>query len=320
MSSKKSNILISGAGQLGSRYLQGLVKCRLPLRIYVQDIYEESLVRAKQRWNEVLVPKSPHEVSFHTSLTSLPREVDISIVTTTADVRPKVVGDIASRTDVRYWVLEKVLAQSELGLDQILLRIKKGPAWVNTPRRMIPWHKKIKSQFNRSSPLNLKFQGKLWGLASNAVHFLDLLGWWAGETLQSVNTEHLKKNWFESKRPTYWEVLGNVEAQFSGGSFAMLGAGESDVSDDLEVSNGGLSWLIKEADGIARRSDGVEISGHMINQSEMTATLVESILETGTCDLPTLKESVALHRILICGFLRHWRQAGNPNATFVPIT
>jgi hypothetical protein len=320
MSTKKYNILISGAGQLGSRYLQGLVKCRLPLRIYVQDIYEESLVQAKQRWNEVLIPETTHEVAFHTCLTSLPKEVDISIVSTTADVRPKVVGDIASRSDIRYWVLEKILAQSELGFDEILLHIKKGAAWVNTPRRMMPWHKEIKSQFNHNSPLNLKFQGKLWGLASNAVHLLDLLAWWAGETLQSVNTEHLKKNWFESKRSTYWEVLGNMEAQFSGGSSAILGAGENDVSGGLEVSNRGFSWLIKEADGMARRSDGVEVLGHMINQSEMTANLVESILETGTCDLPTLEESVALHRILINGFLKHWQKAGNPKATFVPIT
>ena len=86
--SKVSNILISGAGQLGSRYLQGLIKCRLPLRIYVQDIYHESLYRAKQRWNEVFIPETLHEVSFRTSLDSLPQEIDIAIVATTADVRP----------------------------------------------------------------------------------------------------------------------------------------------------------------------------------------------------------------------------------------
>ena len=30
-------ILISGAGQLGSRYLQGMKKCNLPLTIFVHD-------------------------------------------------------------------------------------------------------------------------------------------------------------------------------------------------------------------------------------------------------------------------------------------
>lgn len=315
------NILISGAGQLGSRYLQGLVDCRLPLRIFVQDINEESIWRAEQRWNEVLTPETPHEVLFQTSLISLPSEIDIAIVATTADVRPKAVVDIASRSNVRFWVLEKLLAQSESGLDQIVSSIKNGSnAWVNVPRRMTPWHKEIKSQFNLNSPLNLKFEGALWGLASNAIHLLDLLEWWTGETLQSVCTEHLNKNWIESKRPTFWEVLGNLEAQFSGGSFAILGAGKNGVSGDLEVSDSHLSWLVKEADGLARRSDGVEISGNMTNQSEMTAGMVESILVTGTCELPVLTESVALHRILIRGLLKHWCHAGNPDATAIPIT
>ena len=100
------SILISGAGQLGSRYLQGLVNCRLPLRIFVQDTNEESIWRAEQRWQEVLTPETPHEVLFQTSLVSLPSEIDIAIVATTADVRPKVVVDIASRSNARFWVLE----------------------------------------------------------------------------------------------------------------------------------------------------------------------------------------------------------------------
>jgi hypothetical protein len=321
MNSKVSNILIVGAGQLGSRYLQGLVKCRVPLRIFVQDVYKESLCRAEQRWNEVLTPEAPHEVIFCTSLATLPRKIDIAIVATTADVRPDVIGEIARRFDVSFWVLEKVLAQSESGLDQIMSHIKKGSnAWVNVPRRINPWHNKIKSQLNLKSPMNFKFEGKLWGLASNSVHFLDLIEWWTGETLQSVCTDHLDHRWFESKRPTFWEVLGGVEARFSGGSCAVLVAKNDGVSVDIGVRNDHLSWMIKEAEGLARRSDGVEISGRMKAQSELTAGMVDSIIETGTCELPTVKESAALHRIFILSMLKHWRQAGNPSATFIPIT
>ena len=321
MSSKVSNILISGAGQLGSRYLQGLIKCRLPLRIYVQDIYEGSLCRAEQRWREVFIPGTLHEVSFHISLESLPREIDIAIVATTADVRPEAVANIVNRHDVRFWVLEKVLAQNESGLDQIISCISDGSrAWVNVPRRIAPWHKEIKSRFNLNSPLNLKFEDKLWGLASNAVHLLDLIEWWTGETLQSVCVDRLDQNWFEGKRPTFWEVLGDLEAQFSGGSFAVLGAKKDGISSGLRVSDGHLLWMIKEGEGLAKCSDGIEVPGRLANQSEITAGMVESILETGTCELPVLTESVALHRILIRSLLKHWRRSGNPGATSIPIT
>jgi hypothetical protein len=314
-------ILISGAGQLGSRYLQGLAKCRSPLKIYVQDIYGESLGRAEQRWNEVLDPESRHEVSFHNSFVSLPLQLDIAIVATTADVRPQVVSEIAGHMDVRYWVLEKVLAQSESGLDEIVLHTKGSlGAWVNTPRRMMPWHQQIKTQLGINHPMRLKVEGGLWGLACNAVHFLDLFAWWTGETLQAVNTDRLANHWFESKRPGNWEITGTLEARFSGGSRAILSVKEEVAPICLELDDGRLSWLIKEAEGSARRSDGLEIPGRMIYQSEMSATLVESLLGDGCCDLPKLEESVALHRVFIRSMLEHWKRAGNPDATYVPIT
>lgn len=321
MSYKVSNVLISGAGQLGSRYLQGLIRCRLPLRIFVQDINKGSLSRAEQRWNEVLSSETFHEVSFQTSLASLPRRLDVAIVATTADVRPNVTFEIASRSDVRFWVLEKLLAQSEYGIERIISSVKNGTnAWVNVPRRMIPWHKEIKSQFNLNSPLQFKFEAKLWGLISNSVHLLDLIEWWTGETLQSVCTGRLNRHWFESKRSTFWEVLGDLEARFSRGSTAVLCAGENAVSSGFDVSDGHLSWQIKEGEGFAKRSDGVEILGCMVTQSEMSAGIVESILETGTCELPELTKSAELHRILFRSLLKHWQQAGNPNATTIPIT
>lgn len=316
-----ATILIAGAGRIGSRYLQGLVKCRIPLRIYVQNINGKSLGRAEQRWNEVLGTETHHNVSLHTTFESLPRQLDIAIVATTADIRPQTVGEIANHTAVRFWVLEKVLAQSESGLDEIMSRIgNSSSAWVNTARRMIPWHKQIKLQLGLSCPITLKVEGGLWGVASNAIHFLDLIAWWTGETLQYVDTNHLNPHWFKGKRQGYWEVSGTLKSRFSGGSHVLLTARENGDLASLKVSDGRLLWLIKEAEGLAMRSDGIEISGRMHNQSEMSASLVESILESGYCDLTTLEESVALHRIFINSMLECWKRAGNYTATFVPIT
>ena len=315
-----ANILISGAGQLGSRHLQGLAKCHLPLRIYVQDIYEESLSRAEQRWNEVLGPETHHDVSFHTSFESLPRQLDIAIVATTAEVRPKMVGEIANLVTVRFWVLEKVLAQNESGLDEIVSHTRNSMgAWVNTPRRMMPWHQQIKTQLNLNHPMTLKVEGA-WELACNAIHLLDLFAWWTGEKLQMVNTDHLAPHWFESKRQGSWEISGILEARFSRGSRALLSAEEGIAPLSMEVSDGQLSWLIKETEYLATRSDGMKIPGRVVYQSEMSGTLVASILEGGYCDLPTLEESVALHRVFIRSMLEHWKQVGNHAATSVPIT
>lgn len=321
MKTSAATVLISGAGQLGSRYLQGLVKCQIPLEIYVQDVNEESLDRAKQRWAEALGPDSCHSASFGKAFDSLPSHLDLAIVATTAHVRPQVVGEIASHSTVEAWVLEKVLAQSESALDEIVAQVGARPsAWVNTPRRMMPWHHQIKSQLGLRNPLTLKVEGGAWGLACNAVHFLDLLAWWTGETLQEIRTEGLNPTWFEGKRPGNWEVFGTLEARFSGGSQALLSAEEGEVFYSMAASNGRQSWVIDEFQGLAKRSDGLEITGRIPYQSEMSAVLVESILEHGRCDLPTLTESVSLHRVFINSLLEHWKQAGHSDATFLPIT
>jgi hypothetical protein len=322
MKSAAAIVLIAGAGQLGSRYLQGLAKCRLPLMIYVQDISATSLVLAEQRWDEVHGLETRHVVSFHTTFDTLPRQCDIAIVVTTADVRPKVIAEIADYSTVRFWVLEKVLAQSESGLDEIMEHVGIGSrAWVNTMRRILPLHQQLKLQLSLKPPLVLKVGGGKWGLACNAVHFLDLLAWWTGETLQEVNTDLLSKRWFEGKRQGNWEVLGTLGAKFSGGSQAFLSAGEGEACYSLTVSDHYRSCNINEEEGLASCSDGIEIlSSRLPYQSELSAALVESILESCGCGLPTLEESVAIHRVFLRGMIEHWKQTVDPDAICVPIT
>ena len=312
-------ILISGAGQLGSRYLQGMAKCSSPLRIFVHDCNKRSIELAKKRWDEVSSQNNAHVVSYITSLKKLPRTIDIAIVSTTADVRLSAVNDICKNTNVNYWILEKVLVQSENDLDKLISTINSSNAWVNTTRRLMPWYQNIRKQLDCSSPTRFEVKGGSWGLACNAIHFLDLFSWWSGESLQNLYTEDLNKNWFESKRINYWEVLGELKAEFSGGSVANIYADETNEPELIRVINN-HSWYISEKDGLAKRSDGIIISGNIIFQSDLTAPLIESILDYGSCNLPLLKESAELHRVFIRHMYEHWKRAGNPLATYVPIT
>lgn len=316
----QTTILISGAGQLGSRYLQGLSECSIPLTIYIQDCYQESLQKAEHLWNEVS-DNTIHRTSFHLSLNEIPNEIDITIVATTADVRPHVVSEISQSINVNYWVLEKVLAQSDTALELIYESVENcSGAWVNTPRRMMPWHQKIKRHLYLGSPLTLKVKGGSWGLACNAIHFIDLLSWWTGEKVESISTDHLSSEWFESKRKGYWEVFGTLEICFSGGTIAQLTSDLSDDSNSIFVNDEQFSWDINEIEGLAKRSDGMEITGKLPYQSEITAELIEAIISDGKCELPTLEESIALHRVFLNSMQIHWDKAGMHTSSVVPIT
>jgi hypothetical protein len=322
---KSSVILIVGAGQLGSRHLQGLAKCTNSLSIFVVDVNPKALQLAQQRWLEVVSEYvADKEVSFHTDLSQCSNDVDLVIVATTARKRVQLVSLIKEHVTARFWILEKVLAQSVVELDQLLVLMGTGcKVWVNTPRRMLPWHKLIRDRFTKQSPLHLRVTGKVWGLACNAIHFLDMLTWFSGESLSQISTEGLSSKWLEAKRPGNWEIMGKLTAQFSGGSTATLIVEEGDPMDlcyQFEIDDRSFKWLIDEENGCAVRSDGVSIAGRLPFQSEVTPLLVDEILTTGKCELPSLSISVEVHRVFLGAMLDHWRNTMNSTETSVPIT
>jgi len=319
---KSSTILIAGAGQLGSRYLQGLAHSVMPLQIHVQDPSVESLKRAQERWDEVAsFANDLHAVSFHSTLANIPENIDLTIVATTAHDRPLVVKQINTHAQVRFWILEKVLGQSEVALDAIVDSVSRnGRVWVNTPRRMLDWHKAIKSYLPQGQPLTLYVNGGAWGLACNSIHFLDMFAWFTGETLQDIDTSQLKTQWIKAKRAGSWEVMGTVIAKFSSGSVAHLTASEGEIFYHFEMQVGEHVWFIDEDKGIAKRSDGIDLLGRLPYQSEVSALLVETILRSGDCELPTLQESVAIHKVFIRHLLEHWQRNMDQRAALLPIT
>lgn len=331
---KYATVLLSGAGQLGSRHLQGLAACALPLDIHVHDNNPESLKMSEARWGDVVSDnKAQHRVRFHTSFHEVPRQIDVALVATPAHVRPQVVAAIAHGREVNYWILEKVLARSVEALDQIRATVGNlHKAWVNTPRRSLPWHREIKKALRQSAgqsvggafdgagPMNLRVEGGDWGLACNSIHFLDMFAWWTDETLVEVNTDRLNTNWIAAKRAGNLEVMGTLEARFSGGSRAQLMTQTGEVFWRLEFTDGDYLWKMDEMTGTAVRSDGLSIPGRVPYQSEMTGAVVQTLLETGTCGLPGLEVSCDMHAVYLRSLLTHWQRHGDANAREILIT
>lgn len=314
-------ILIVGAGQLGSRYLQGLSKVTMPLDIVASDLSSDSLARAQARWKEVVAPNSPHQVRYVTGLSDVPEEIDLAIIATSADVRPAVVSQLAEKVAVRYWVLEKVLAQSESDLDVItsVLGVK-GNVWVNTPRRMMSWFRELKNATSNRTKATCAIDGFDWGLACNAVHYLDFMAWWSGEVVSEIQTDQLAPEWHKAKRPGNWEVYGTLIAKFAGGSELVLHCNSEPTPRTMILGTADSQWSIFELEGKALRTDGLSLQGRLEFQSEMTGALVESIFATGTCNLPSLSESVALHRPLLSALVAHWNNTMPDQLSYVPIT
>jgi predicted dehydrogenase len=314
------SVVIVGAGQLGSRYLQGFSDMTRPLDLFVIDPRTESLQRSESRWHEVAGQESRVRVTFATGLNTLPSAIDLAIVATTADVRPTVVMELARKSRVSHWVIEKVLAQDESGVDAIEAAVGGAKAWVNTPRRIMPWYQQLKSHLPVGQPITVEVVGGAWGLACNAVHYLDLIEWWAEETLIAVETGGLKPQWITAKRPGFSEVTGTLVGRFSGGSQGRLTVSENTEPVRMRLHTGGYVWVIDQAEGTAYRSDNLQLLGTLVPQSRLTADLTESILATGDCGLPSLGESARLHRVYLRSMISHRRNHTDSHSVSVPIT
>ena len=318
---KRATVLLSGAGTLGSRRLQGLARCAVPLDIHVHDIFPDSLRTSQARWNDVENLNVDHQVFLHNNFEALPLKVDIAVIATTANVRHEVVAEIVSRCSVKYWILEKVLACSEENLDQILTRIGDlKNAWVNTPRRSLPWHSEIKAALCKGQVMTMKVEGGAWGLGCNSIHFLDMFAWWTGETLMEIETNGLDTNWIQAKRAGNMEVMGTLGARFSGGSRVQLTAQPGNVYYNFELNDGSYIWHIDEVGGTCLRSDGLSIPGHIPYQSEVTGELIELLVKRGTCQLPSLEVSAQMHRVYLYALLKHWQHNVNSATKVLPIT
>jgi len=317
-------ILVVGAGEIGSRYLQGLAKCSHRLRIHVVDVSPDAIIKSRRLWLEVVnCDNVDSHISFHNNIQECPKEVDVAIVATTARKRGELVALMKRHLVVRYWILEKLLVQSAAELDNLSKILSGAKIWVNTPRRMLPWHKQIRTSLIKQAPLHLKVTGKAWGLACNSVHFLDMFSWFTGEPLESISTEELSRHWIKAKRPGNWEILGEFKSKFTGGSTATFSVeyGEpSDLSYQFHIEDGDMSWSIDEEFGTAVRSDGFSVSGRLPFLSEVTPLLVDEILSTGQCELPSLETSSETHRVFLAAMLEHWQNTMDATAIVVPIT
>jgi hypothetical protein len=253
---------------------------------------------------------------------NLPKKIskfNLAIISTTADVRLKIIKNIIPKIKVKNWILEKILTQSIEDLEKIKELLHKQKVWVNTPDRIFNWSKKIK--FNKNSiPISKCIvRGNNWGLVCNSLHLIDFFSWWTGEALIECNAKDLDKNWFRSNRKNFIETSGTLYFKYSGGSSLLI---ECSINDAKPMSlNYQLDdWKINKFSGYAKRNDGLVVKGKIDLVSDYMTSVVEGILKDGKSDLPTLKLSYAMHKIFLGEIINSWNEINIKKKYKIPIT
>lgn len=312
-------VLIAGAGQLGSRYLQGLSKIVEPTEIWVFDISVDSLMRAQQRWSE-MQPTVTHKVHYISALTALPANMDLAIVATTADVRVTLIADICKHTNIMNWVLEKVLAQSAAEIIELQKLLSNSQSvWVNTPMYLWSLYRKIRAMYPVNTPIEASFEG-FRNLTCNAIHYIDFISRWNDAAIIEINTSGLESEWYAAKRQGFYEIDGKILANFSDGSKLKLQSERNSLGYKVQLKIAGDEWRVSESEGIAIAANGLAIHGEVEFQSQLTAPMTKAIFTGNPCGLPTLSESAQQHIPFLNILLDHWNQHMPEKRERIPIT
>jgi hypothetical protein len=319
-------IILVGAGQIGSRYLQGLLNFKDKLKIFVIDKSVISLNASKARWSENARKKHIHQVFWLRKLSNkIPENLNLAIIATSSFGRADLIKKISKKYVIKYWIIEKILAQSQIEMKRIKksLKVSNG-AWVNLPRRSMPLYKKIKKMITmtkKKEGCHVKFTGCNWGILSNAVHFIELTSWLFNKKLISINTEKMIKKWYKSKRHGYFELDGTLVCQFTDDVNLTLVCSSKLKKNFMEIylSNKKKIFVYEEK-GYVFRNKKLWFNSNLKYQSEITPLIVKNIFLKKKCDLPTFSEAYDQHILFIKTMLNFWNETHNFTRETVPIT
>jgi len=307
-------LAVIGTGQVGSRHLQALTQIDLPVSIWAVDPDRAARRIARERAGE-------NRISYHHDLEALPESIDVAIIATNADIRPAVLADLLARTRVRHLILEKVVFQSPAEFDRF-----EGlqNCTVNCFRRAVPTYQRILERIE--PPVRIRVGGTNWGLACNAIHFIDLISFFSGETDYHLETGGLEPRLFEGRRAGFTEVRGTLRAVFAGGHELILEEHAGDaLSFPIEITAGNGSVIIDEigqnlhAEGRLWDRQGSE-PYQRVYQSNLTHHIVHDLLTGDHCRLTPFAESARLHKPLLETLTAFIAETGGRQLEHCPIT
>ena len=310
-----NTIAVIGAGNIGSRHLQALANLDNTFRVYVVDPLESAIKLSKSRYEEIKNNDKP-DVTYLQTINELPNIVDVAILATNSDIRRQITEALCENIDAKHIIFEKVLFQYKADYKYIwkLLEDKGIKAWTNCWRRAVGFYEKIKVELNSQKILGFEVTGSNWGLASNAIHLIDLFAYLTDKMSYTIFNCDLCLS--ECKRDGFCELHGEMEGLFDKSiPFKLKSTESEEPSIKIEIQCNNTRFLIDDKNGVCRRKN--EVTGETSDQnfsvpyqSQMTEHLIKDIINTGECVLTPFKESYDLHLPMIKSFTKVFQESG----------
>ncbi len=321
-------ILLIGCGEIGSRHLQAVASLPEVREIEIVDRRPEALELGRKRVSEV--PDS-RVTTFRwlSSLDEVSPGGDLCIVATQADVRCRVVRDVADRLDYKSFLLEKVVSQSVLDYQELIRfsDAKQLLVWVNCKTRAHPSHSRVKANLRGGEPFVFTATGGNHGLVTNGIHVADLFAFYDdADSIEGLASRidpilHQTKRGAcdlsgtlcgRSKRDS--TLFLSFDAKHSSPVlFSVVSSRYRAVVDDM------MKWLYESSEetGWAWRPVPFEAD---LTISNMSRGFVTDILAHGCCQLPSLKQCFAAHDFILTELQPHFERLLGTPVSHSPVT
>lgn len=314
------NFIIIGLGKLGVRHLQGLLSSGTSAKIYCVEISPLAIEDAKEKASEVI---HDSELIF---LNEIPEGINfqIAIQATNSCQRYALSKKLLETNAVEHLIIEKVIftQANEYGLFLAVLEQSKTNCWVNHVRRLYPHYQEIQKKLDSKLPVSGSVSGSGWGLASNALHFIDLFQFLSQSKVIEINTEGLK-DFYPAKRKGYMEINGLLRVKFQNSSTLFIYCGEADFNGiSINFTNGNNHYYINEGQANIM-SDAVNnpiknIRPLMVTQT--TSDITKELLLSQKCNLPSYMNIQETHELFLKSLSQHFQATSSTKNTSLQIT
>jgi hypothetical protein len=275
------NICIVGVGNIGLRYAQGIGKTFPNVQLFLVD----GAARLRE-----LAAMDLGKVSLLTAPEDIREPLDLCVVATSCAPRLSIYKRCLALKP-EYMILEKYLFKSRKEFEECL-ELERVPTFVN---QWMFGSRAFDRLFDREATF-VELEGSGWGLACNAVHWIDVFKRHMGISNLAVGSGTSISQVFPSKRAGYEEIFGELEFldRDSNKVFKLIDQGNPHLvgQQEIRVDETVYSFDFKQV----RKGD--EVVGHFPYLSEVIGDITGEILEKGRCHLPLIEESISQHLLV----------------------
>lgn len=322
----RRDILLIGAGNIGSRHLQGLAKVKIPINIEVVDPSVDSLKVSEERFKQIPTFKN-HNIRFYQNLDPISKDIDLAIIATSSNIRRNVTENLLAKAVVKNIIFEKLLFQKKVDYYYIekLLKDKKINAWVNCSMRVTPFYQNLKKNFNGRRIVYL-LTGTRFGIATQAIHFIDHMAYLLDNYDFEIDTSQLDRKPLSSKRAGFLELTGTLKIAFENGSIGIFSDfAEGDAPIVARVISDNFQAIANESTRetfISKSPNWKTLPSKdaLSFQSDLTNMVTEQILKNGNCTLPTYSQSKIIHLKLLESLRKFLNKNSKKKYDYYPFT